>query len=242
MSVVSLLKKIRRIADTRRLRKRKGILIAVASVAMVAWATPLGLLLWARIRILTSIPRTAIADDTLAYAPRVELPTELDPALPGSDAALRDPFFVDQKVFPDPRTVASPAPVSAPRASVAVATPSEELPTLKRDADLGVTERSSLELARLSAESFRVQSAGAGLVTAVVDDRARRIGDVLTSTDGRAFTLVKVIDRGIVLSHESHEITVRMPAEVSSTSESGIKSSANAGEVDGSSRGTGRPQ
>ena len=45
------------------MRSRKGALMLVTAFAVVAWAKPMGLLLWARLRILTSIPKTAIADD-----------------------------------------------------------------------------------------------------------------------------------------------------------------------------------
>ena len=50
------------------MRSRKGALTFVARFAVVAWAKPMGLLLWARLRILTSIPKTAIADDPTKLA------------------------------------------------------------------------------------------------------------------------------------------------------------------------------
>ncbi len=68
----------------------------VAGVAVVLWAKPMGLLLWARLRLLANIPRTAIADDEALLAARFEsepLPSAGDPevvVLPR--AASRNPF------------------------------------------------------------------------------------------------------------------------------------------------------
>jgi hypothetical protein len=68
----------------------------VAGVAVVLWAKPMGLLLWARLRLLANIPRTAIADDEALLAGRFEpspLPSAGDPevvVLPR--AASRNPF------------------------------------------------------------------------------------------------------------------------------------------------------
>jgi hypothetical protein len=74
----------------RRLRLAPFLLVVLA--AGVLWAKPMGLLFWARIRILTNIPRTAIAEPEhdLAAMPRIELPP-----LPAREAPLpprRDPF------------------------------------------------------------------------------------------------------------------------------------------------------
>jgi hypothetical protein len=40
----------------------------LAALAVVLWMKPMGLLLWARLRILTNIPRTAIAEDPPEHA------------------------------------------------------------------------------------------------------------------------------------------------------------------------------
>lgn len=39
------------------------MLAPIVAVAVVLWLKPMGLLLWARLRILTSIPRTAMAEE-----------------------------------------------------------------------------------------------------------------------------------------------------------------------------------
>jgi hypothetical protein len=209
----------RRIIDSRAIRRRKGLIVAVASLAMVAWVTPLGLLLWARIRILTSIPKTAIADDTLAQAPKNDQPPELDPGLPGGEWTLRDPFQVDSAVFPKPVTQ-SPAGRGSTNTNPANEGTTQSVVTVEpavsgETGETGETvesiEPQPYEAAKASAGTFRVQSAGNGLVSAVIDDKVRRVGETLTSTDGRAFKLVKVIDGGVVLEHAGREFIVRIP-------------------------------
>jgi hypothetical protein len=204
----------RRIIDSRAIRRRKGLIVAVASLAMVAWVTPLGLLLWARIRILTSIPKTAIADDTLAQAPKNDQPPELDPGLPGGEWTLRDPFQVDSAIFPKPQTQspASRGSTNSPNQGTTQSVVTVE-PAVSSEVDASVEsiEPQPYEVAKASAGTFRVQSAGNGLVSAVIDDKVRRVGDTLTSGDGRAFKLVKVIDGGVVLEHEGREFIVRIP-------------------------------
>jgi hypothetical protein len=85
----------------------------VTAAAVVLWAKPMGLLLWARLRILSNIPRTAIADDEALLASRFELP-----ALPTAGtpevvvlprAASRNPFVEStQSPAPQPRGSDSP--------------------------------------------------------------------------------------------------------------------------------------
>ena len=70
------------------IRSRKLAIGMVAMFSVVAWAKPMGLLLWARLRILTSIPKTAIADDP-ANTPVVVLPpSDLETGLPNASVGL----------------------------------------------------------------------------------------------------------------------------------------------------------
>lgn len=92
----------------------------VTAAAVVLWAKPMGLLLWARLRILANIPRTAIADDEALLASRFEpsaLPTAGEPeivVLPR--AASRNPFDDSPQSLPAaPRQPDSPRnPTSEP--------------------------------------------------------------------------------------------------------------------------------
>ena len=43
-------------------RRRRNAILLLCLAGGVLWLKPMGLLLWARLRILTSIPRTAVAE------------------------------------------------------------------------------------------------------------------------------------------------------------------------------------
>jgi len=190
------------------MRSRKGALVLVSAFAVVAWAKPMGLLLWARIRILTSIPKTAIADDP-AQAPDAAAPKpEFDTGLPGAGGAFMDPFSLDRNTSrsPDNRTPSQPSIV----------------PTQKRDE--GTAEVQALEVleaARRAAERFRLQSAGRGLSMAVIDGRTFRIGDALESVDGHRFVLLEILDGGAVLGHGDARIEIRMRGANTGTAPNG---------------------
>jgi hypothetical protein len=206
------------------LSNRRNALLVVAGLGLVIWAKPMGLLLWSRIRILTTIPRTAIADDAIAVAPKPKLPPEFDPQLPAMVVGARDPFRVDPAHFPSEQdlrnaqaaaaTPANPAPPANP------ALPADPV----ADADAAAAAPSPLELAdeqppaeyerlRVAAESLRVQSAGKGLDTAVVGGRAVRVGDVLETTGGDEFVLVEVVEGGIIVANGAREFIVKLPSQ-----------------------------
>jgi len=189
------------------MRSRKGALVLVSAFAVVAWAKPMGLLLWARLRILTSIPKTAIADDPAKEAGKKEPAVELDAGLPGAGAAFIDPFSIERHTprSPDNQTPSQP--------SIA--------PTQKRDE--GTAEVPALEVfeaARRAAERFRLQSAGRGLSMAVIDGRTYRIGDALEGADGVKFVLLEVIEGAAVLGHGEQRIEIRMRGVGSGTAPS----------------------
>lgn len=199
-------------------RSRKIALALVACVALMIWAKPMGLLLWARIRILTNIPKTAIAEPTLAKDSKPAQPSDLDPKLPGFGAQLRDPFSVDERVFPQPKQPGDTASAqgSVTQVPAQTATPTDGGETSPEDpADAAVDGESSApsryEALRVSAEAIRVQSAGAGLLGAVIENKAVRVGETVTAPDGTEFTLVGVLDGAVVLGRDGREFVVRMP-------------------------------
>lgn len=75
-------------------RRRIAAALPLLAFASVLWLKPMGLLLWARIRILTNIPRTAIAEPR----PPASFPDPTRSASGGVDgegcaaSALPDPF------------------------------------------------------------------------------------------------------------------------------------------------------
>lgn len=167
-------------------RRHRRALALTAVLGAVVWAKPMGLLLWARIRILTSIPKTAIADEPGALVQRDNEPAEIDTGLPEALILTTDPFAIDATVFPSQTDSAETAPVATP--SFKPETPKSE--------DRGPD---GPEVARRAAERFRLQSAGAGLTTAVIDGRTYRIGDIIDGFGGASFTLVEVREQSVVL-------------------------------------------
>jgi hypothetical protein len=146
--------------------------------------------------------------------------TDLDPSLPSWRADVPDPFRVNTQVFPDPKA-AGAANERRESEREQSAAPEHELveggPTSSDggDATAGESEDSEAsavyESLRAAAESVRVQSAGAGLQGAVIDDKAVRIGETVRTSEGVEFTLVAVLDGAVVLGIEGREFIVQMP-------------------------------
>lgn len=179
------------------MRRRQGALAIVAAFAVVAWAKPMGLLLWARIRILTSLPKTAIADDPAQAPDEPPAPIELDPRLPARGDVVFDPFQIDPHTFPrpTPAPATTPEPVAAPK-------------VVPEQADVSGSE--AIDGPRIAAERFRLQAAGRGLSTAVIDGRTVRIGDALVGTDGLRFTVVGVLEGAVLLEHDGRRFEIRL--------------------------------
>jgi hypothetical protein len=179
------------------IRRRRGALAIVAAFAVVAWAKPMGLLLWARIRILTSIPKTAIADDPTKAPAEPPPPIELDAALPaGADWSL-DPFQIDPRTYPKPTPAPEPQAETVAEPKVAPASTDE-------------TPSEAIDGPRRASERFRLQAAGRGLSAAVIDGRSLRVGDALESADGLRFTLVEVLEGAVVLECEGRRFEIRL--------------------------------
>ncbi|MFM7261999.1 MAG: hypothetical protein ACKO3W_15525 [bacterium] len=182
------------------LRSRRTAITFLMLFAVVAWAKPMGLLLWARIRILTSLPKTAIADDpVLAHdAPEAPIaPPEFDPGLSKIPEVRTDPFRIDPYTFPkaNPPEVVAPVPEPTPKPSV---------PSVDE------AKREMSRTAGRAAERFRLQSAGRGLSMAVIDGRTYRVGDPLDGADGLRFTLVEVLEGAAIVEWEGERFELRL--------------------------------
>lgn len=181
--------------------RRVRTLAFTAALASVLWAKPMGLLLWARLKILTNIPRTAIADPgdgapvLVRNRPDLAEPQEL--RVPGRPST--DPFRIDDTVFPAPER---PAESSRTDPKGGTGNAEEVDPALVRE-----RERAAM------AAAFRVQAAGEGMGIAVVDGRTVKVGQSIEGHDGTAFRLVEVRGEGIVLDCEGtrYEVTIARP-------------------------------
>ncbi len=173
----------------------------VLAIPMAALAQPLGLLLWARLRLLTTIPRTAMATEDPSKLAVVEVP--MFPDLPESgldDAIGRDPLRISPRHFPR-------STPSALETEVAPKSGSQNVEEEDREEQL-VQER----LASIVSE-IRVQGLIPGRGVALIDGRACKIGDeVPTKVDGVTFRLLQVRMGSVVMDAGGHEFTLRLIA------------------------------
>ena len=178
--------------------RRRTAILFLSLVSMVEIVKLPGLLLWARIRILTSLPKTAIADDPSQPVASIEPPVELDTGLlqsaPVIEGVRTDPFQIDRDIFPDTIAVLSTMQTN-PFDTAVVASPialpsAEELHQIAMDA------------AQRDADGFRLQSAGRGFSLAVIDGRTHRIGEWMHGSNGIAFMLAEILDGSAVLQSE----------------------------------------
>jgi len=78
-------------------RRRLVAALPLLAFASVLWLKPMGLLLWARIRILTNIPRTAIAEPKV----RDSFPDPIAPVAAGADREGRAAFTLPDRAVPN---------------------------------------------------------------------------------------------------------------------------------------------
>ncbi|RLS65518.1 MAG: hypothetical protein DWH96_00445 [Planctomycetota bacterium] len=178
-----------------RLDRRMQALLWLAAFGTVVWAKPMGLLLWARLRILTSLPRTAIADDPSVQANAAEAPKVQ--FLDLSDSGTVDPFRLRGSRLCIPHSPIAPSVISAEGAK------SNELV-----ADSPLSSE-AVDLVALCAKRFRVQTAGSGLSCAVVNGRTYRLGDEL-ELEGLRFLLIEVREVGVILGYGERRFEIRI--------------------------------
>ncbi len=193
----------RRVAvGVRTLARREVALAAVIlAVPLVALAQPLGLLLWARMRILTSIPRTALATEDVERVAAVPNDLQVFPDLPSvvpGPAALRDPLVVSPDHFPRSTNCTSDRfiqPKSAP------GTVDESV-----EAEESIRTRLVPVVSRLEVQGLMP---GRGL--AVIDGRVRRAGEEFEgSVAGATFHLVEVRKSVAVVRVEGLDFDIRL--------------------------------
>lgn len=185
----------------RRVVRRQTLLGGlVLAVPLAALAQPLGLLLWARIRLLTSIPRTAMAteaDETIAAVPA----PPAFPDLPDADLpapGLRDPLAISPRHFPranDPRGLTE----TSPKSGVGRVDDEQRAAALLRERLAGIVGR------------LRVQGLVPGRGVALIDGRVRRVGESFPSAvDGTTVRLVAVEQSMVVVECGDLEFDIRL--------------------------------
>jgi hypothetical protein len=189
--------KVSRIVAAGRNRRKGLMVVLMLSVPMAAWAQPLGLLLWARLRLLTKQPRTAMANPEEISNVIVEIP-ERFPDLKDigfDESASRDPFRFNPKYFPTLTQSSDPQRFERKSPGQIVD------PTGARNRYLtGIVRK------------FRVQALIAGKSIAIIDDRTYRVGDLLDfeRTDGEYITLRSVGRNSVVVEVDGQEFEIRL--------------------------------
>ena len=184
-----------------RLARRETVLAAVIlAVPVVALAQPLGLLLWARMRILTSIPRTAMATEEL-QASTVPVDVEVFPDLPSTSpepVSLRDPFAISRRHFPISSNSTLQTPVG-PKSGLQVVDDTQE------------TTESIRQRLRPVVERLEVQGLMPGRGFALINGQVRRVGEEFPgNVVGTTFHLVGVRKSAAVVRIEGLEFGIRL--------------------------------
>ncbi len=178
-----------------RVHPRLRALLWLGAFGTVVWAKPMGLLLWARLRVLTNLPRTAIADDPTATV-------EATPAIP--ERILKLPDHTESDPFRLRGCRLSIPQNSTPQASDSTlppkSTPSEADASLSQEA---------VDLAVAYSERFRVQTAGSGLSVAVINGKTYKLGDEL-AVEGLRFLLVEIREAGVILAYGDRRFEIKI--------------------------------
>ncbi len=184
-------------------KRRFRAFVAVCGVGLVIWAKPMGLFLWARMRLITGIPKTAMADDPLDQPPIPALPQRpsgSDPiAVSLDDRLRRDPFAVDDAIYPKPIIPQD----STEDEGKSDARPADD----PAEAEARLTERLRELVAR-----FRLEAVISGSPLAVINGRTVQVGDHIPAddADGTEFRLNEVRSRSVVLECQGRQYELEM--------------------------------
>jgi len=180
--------------------RRGGLVIALLlAVPFMAWAQPLGLLFWARLRLLTDLPRTALATEearAVAVTPPLEFPELTDV---GFDAVSgRDPL--------------RQSPHHLPRANGEQGSGENGSSSARNGSDnpqWRMTRRSTLTSL---VQKIRLQALITGKSIAIIDDRTYRIGELIDSEAmrGEQVTLQSVGRNSVIVEVDGFEFEIRL--------------------------------
>ena len=177
-------------------RRRFGILCT---------AIGLGLLLWARIIIISNMPRQAIADpessieetgaetgETRSYKSRPAIKVMM------SERPIRDPFIINTAYFPESTHV---VPIG----------PEQDKSAVQQVEDPELAERRHSAQFRALADQFRLKAVMTGGGMAVLDGRTYRIGDSIRASGGQVFfRLTEVRQRSVILEVGDRQFELKM--------------------------------
>lgn len=189
-------------------RRRFRALLVTAGVAGILWMKPLGLLLWARLRLLADIPRTAMAEPGLMTdaggPPEGLTPSPAPLRIVLDEEPRHDPFVVSDRDFPRP----TPGPVI----------PEEPDKSASERAEGSIPAHTGLarQLQAIVA-SFKLEAAMQGNPpVAVINGQTFRPGDTIASPDAPevAFGIVSIGSRTVTVESQGYEFTIRMASPI----------------------------
>ena len=177
-------------------RKRFGLFGGLLAV---------GLLLWARIIVISNPPRTAVAlpggNTVVAPTPPDEPDNRLSPPLRVAMARWpdRDPFTINPEVFPKPTPVIGLHPDPG------------KLPVQPTEDPKQVEARLRARL-RALVDRFKLEAVMRKPPLAVISGKTYRLGDPIPAFKNEEirFTLKEVGQRSVTLEYESREVELKM--------------------------------
>ncbi len=183
-------------------RRKFGVLCAALAV---------GLLLWARIILTSSVPRTAVADKATVVA--ASPPTQADDGLEMAMARLRSrrkPIELDERPMRDPFVI---SPVHFPNRTSQGLHPADQGKFTDQEADAFV-DAAARRLATLQAlaAGLRLEAAMSGAGIGVISGHTARLGDFIPAVGNPdvKFELIEVNHRSVVLRFEEYTFELHM--------------------------------
>lgn len=167
----------------------------------------IGLLLWARLIVISNLPKTAVANEknesTSSQTPITE-------RSPGERPIATKPIELDERPIRDPFAVSSahfPKPDPIPQFD---AEPAKSIPEAAEDPETAEA-RFHAELQAIVRE-FSLDAAMSGAALAVIDGRTYRKGERIQAPDGARieFTLTEVNERAVTLEYEGRRFDLNM--------------------------------
>jgi hypothetical protein len=183
-------------------RKRFGFFCAMLTV---------GLLLWARVIVVSNIPRTAVAEDGKTTV------QSLDHTIQTNSTAIdrlsrravqvrldasprRDPFVISTNFFPNPQ-INGQINQEAAKSGIK-----------RDDNDVDLRMRQRREHLRSQAERLKVEAVMRGAGLAVIGGKTYRLGDEVPGRDDKSirFQLLEVKQRSVVLQFEGQTFELEL--------------------------------
>lgn len=183
-------------------RKRFGLLCAMLAV---------GLLLWARVIVVSNIPRTAAAKDahetaeTVAHQARAgtsmidriareTVTVQLD------ETPRRDPFVISTDYFPKPQVDGQISQEAA----------KSDRKHDESDSELRMRQR--YQRVQREAERLKLEAVMHGAGLAIISGKTYRLGDELPGRDDETilFEVLEVNQRSVLLKSEGHEFVLEL--------------------------------